>query len=154
MDTKKAMQYHIGNLKRAVGNNSSGKYSYIVNNSELTNAYLQMRSELGYPLMVDSKYRRAIVYNKQGIENKIQELINQSIISNIKLLENIVAEDIVNAVMSQISSMSNAINNGYIMTKNTIKKSGNTLSIFANALAKSIIGGMGRVIDDIINYDD
>ena len=30
-----------------------------------TSVYL---NELGYPLMMDSKYRRAIVYNKKGLE--------------------------------------------------------------------------------------
>lgn len=154
MDYKNVMQHHIGNLRRAVGSDTSGKYSYIVSNDELTNAYLQMRNELGYPLMIDSKYRRAIVYNKQGIENKIQELINQSILSNIKLLEDTVAEDIVNAVMNQIGGINNIVNNGYQVTKSTIKKSSSALSIFASAMAKTIIGGIGKMIDEFTNYDD
>lgn len=64
MDYRKAMQHHMRNISRQVGRDVSRRYNYIVTNDELTNAYLKMRNDLGYPLMMDSKYRRAIVYNK------------------------------------------------------------------------------------------
>ena len=79
---KSAMQRHMNNLGRLVGHNigsGANKYQYILNSDDLTNAYLQMRNDLGYPLMVDSKYRRAIVYNKQGLEKRIQQMINDTI---------------------------------------------------------------------------
>ena len=71
------MKRHMNNLGRLVGHkvgNGLSTYQYILNSDDLTNAYLQMRNDLGYPLMVDSKYRRAIVYNKQGLEKRIQEI--------------------------------------------------------------------------------
>lgn len=64
MNIKEMQKRHLGNISRQVGHDVSKKYSYIVNQDELTNAYFQMREELNYPLMMESRYRRAIVYNK------------------------------------------------------------------------------------------
>ena len=72
MDYNSALQRHLGNISRQVGHDVSKRYSYIVSQDDLTNAWLQMNNDLGYPLMMDSKYRRAIVMNKQGLEKKIR----------------------------------------------------------------------------------
>ena len=71
MGYKSAQQRHMNNLGRLVGHKvGSGlsTYQYILNSDDLTNAYLQLHDELGYPLQIESRYRRAIVYNKKGLE--------------------------------------------------------------------------------------
>ena len=103
MDYNSALQRHLGNISRQVGHDVSKRYSYIVSQDDLTNAWLQMHNDLGYPLMMDSKYRRAIVMNKQGLEKKIAEMVNECIIANIKELENMVAEDIGNDIESMLN---------------------------------------------------
>ena len=110
MDINSAMQRHLGTIAVQQGYGTGSSYSYILNQEDLTNAYLQMRNDLGYPLMVDSKYRRAIVYNKEGLEKQIENMINNCIIANIQELEKMVAEDIVNDITSQLNGLSQAAN--------------------------------------------
>ena len=145
MDYNSVMQRHLGNISRQVGNDVSNRYNYIVSNDDLTNAYLQMRDELGYPLMVDSKNRRAIVYNKKGLEKKIQELINQSILSNIQLLERMIVEDVVSSITMSINGIGKGSNGG------TLVKNNSATSMFASALAKGLVLSVGKLIDEITN---
>ena len=139
---------HLGNISRQVGHDVSKKYSYIVNQDELTNAYFQMREELNYPLMMESRYRRAIVYNKQGLENKIIEIINACIGENINELENMIAEEVANDIIDRINGLSQAANGNIIKSNNRIK---NNTYKFAKIIAKGITKGVGDLIDDIIN---
>lgn len=145
------MQHHLGNISRMVGNDVSKRYSYVVSNDELTNAYIQMRNELGYPLMMDSKYRRAIVYNKTGLEKKITEMINNTIMANIKELEKMVAEDIVNDVLRQINSIK-TIGNGTFVKGSS--GTSNFASRLGSMLAKSMVKGIGDIIDDMLDTND
>ena len=87
-------------MSRLVGHDVTDRYSYIVSRDDLVNAYLNMRNELGYPLMVDSKHRRAIVYNKKGLEKKVQQIINETIINNIGMLDSAIVSDITNKLNS------------------------------------------------------
>ena len=135
-------------LGRLVGNDISHKYSYIISQDDLINAYTQMRDELGYPLMVDSKYRRAIVYNKKGLEKQIRESINDTIISNIHLLEMMVVEDIVGMLNGVVQSA----NGNIVMGKSGNKKSATVL--FADAMVKGVLKGVSSIIDDITNTKD
>lgn len=139
---------HLGNISRQVGHDVSKKYSYIVNQDELTNAYFQMREELNYPLMMESRYRRAIVYNKQGLGNKIIEIINACIGENINELENMIAEEVANDIIDRINGLSQAANGNIIKSNNKIK---NNTYKFAKIIAKGITKGVGDLIDDIIN---
>lgn len=139
---------HLGNISRQVGHDVSKKYSYIVNQDELTNAYFQMREELNYPLMMESRYRRAIVYNKQGLGNKIIEIINACIGENINELENMIAEEVANDIIDRINGLSQAANGNIIKSNNRIK---NNTYKFAKIIAKGITKGVGDLIDDIIN---
>ena len=135
-------------LGRLVGNDMSHKYSYIISQDDLINAYTQMRDELGYPLMVDSKYRRAIVYNKKGLEKKIRETIDKCIIDNIMLLDRMVVEDIV----TQLNGITQSANGKIIMGKTSV--SNNTINLFSNALVKGLVNGVGKIIDDITNIEE
>lgn len=142
------MQRHLGNISRQVGHDVSNRYSYIVSSDDLTNAYLQMRDELGYPLMVDSRNRRAIVYNKKGLEKQIENMINECIISNIAMLEKMVVEDVVNNIAMQLNGLTQTAS-GRIVVGNNAKKS--SVDMFAKALAKGLVMGIGKLIDEITN---
>ena len=142
-----AMQRHLGNLSRLVGHDVSRKYNYIIDQDDLTNAYLQMRNDLGYPLMMDSKYRRAIVYNKEGLERRITETINDCIMSNIKNIEDMIAEDIGNDIVNMMNGLTQASNGTIILGS---KHSSSVIGKFTNILAKGLVKGIGNVIDDLI----
>lgn len=144
-----AMNKHLGNISRAVGHDVTNKYSYVINSNDLTNAYVKMKDELGYPLMIDSKYRRAIVYNKKGLQKKIENVIDNCIINNISLLDRIVVEDIV----SQLNSITQSANGMLSVGK---KNSSNisAINMFANSMLKGVLKGVDNIIDDIINRKD
>ena len=144
-----AMNKHLGNISRAVGHDVTNKYSYVINSNDLTNAYVKMKDELGYPLMIDSKYRRAIVYNKKGLQKKIENVIDNCIINNISLLDRIVVEDIV----SQLNSITQSANGMLSVGK---KNSSNisAINMFANSMLKGVLKGVDNIIDDIINQKD
>ena len=154
MNYQSSMQRHLGNISRQVGHDVSNKYSYIVSQDDLTNAYLQMRNDLGYPLMMDSKYHRAIVYNKQGLEKKIAEMVNGCIIANIKELENMVAEDIGNDIESMLNGLVQSANGTITLGKGSSRSGGSATKRFASALAKGLVKGVENIIDDITNPKD
>ena len=143
-----AMNKHLGNISRAVGHDVTNKYNYIISSDDLTNAYVKMKDELGYPLMLDSKYRRAIVYNKKGLEKKIRETIDKSIINNIMLLDRMVVEDIV----TQLNGITQSSNGKMIIGKTSV--SNNTMNLFSNALVKGLVSGVGKIIDDITDIKE
>lgn len=143
-----AMKRHLGNISRAVGHDVTNKYNYIISSDDLTNAYVKMKDELGYPLMMDSKYRRAIVYNKKGLEKKIRETIDKSIINNIMLLDRMVVEDIV----TQLNGITQSSNGKMIIGKTSV--SNNAMNLFSNALVKGLVSGVGKIIDDITDIKE
>lgn len=142
-----AIKSHIGNISRAVGSDISVKYNYIVSESELTNAYLKMRNDLGYPLMIDSKYRRAIVYNKEGLERKIKQMIAEVIKEN----EQRLADLIVNDVTTQLNNIIQ-MTNGLVTTKGGYKHGGIGKAI-GSAMGSGLVNGFFKVLDDITDYD-
>ena len=143
-----AMNKHLGNISRAVGHDVTNKYSYIISSDDLTNAYVKMKDELGYPLMIDSKYRRAIVYNKKGLEKKIRETIDNCIIDNIMLLDRMVVE----VIVTQLNGITQSANGKIIMGKTSV--SNNTMNLFSNALVKGLVNGVGKIIDDITDIKE
>ena len=143
-----AMNKHLGNISRAVGHDVTNKYNYIISSDDLTNAYVKMKDELGYPLMIDRKYRRAIVYNKKGLEKKIRETIDKSIINNIMLSDRMVVEDIV----TQLNGITQSSNGKMIIGKTSV--SNNAMNLFSNALVKGLVSGVGKIIDDITDIKE
>ena len=144
----RAMRNHLGNISRLVGHDVTNRYNYIVSNDDLINAYLQMRNELSYPLMIDSKNRRAIVYNKSGLEKKIQQLINDGIVDNIKKLESTIASDIVDSVVNQLNGVTQGTN-GKIVS-NTKSKT----NIFTDAMSKGLMCGIGKIVEDMMDINE
>lgn len=146
--TNNYMKHHMNNLGRLVGHDVSNRYSYIVSQNDLVNAYVQMKDELGYPLMMDSKYRRAIVYNKKGLEKQIRQSINDTIINNIHLLERMVVEDIV----AMLNGIVQSANGTIVLGKGGVSKSATNL--FVDAMVKGVVKGVGSIIEDMTNPKD
>ena len=154
MNYNSALQRHLGNISRQVGHDVSKRYSYIVSQDDLTNAWLQMHNDLGYPLMMDSKYHRAIVYNKQGLEKQIAQMVNDCIIANIKELESMVAEDIGKDIESMLNGLVQAANGTVTLGKTSSRSGGSATNKFASALAKGLVKGVSKIIDDMTNPKD
>lgn len=142
------MQRHLGNISRQVGHDVSNRYSYIVSSEDLTNAYLQMRDELGYPLMVDSRNRRAIVYNKKGLEKRIEQMIGDCIVANVKQMEEAVVEDIMNDLVMEINGLTQTVKGGGVIRKNK------GLNMVTSAIIKGLVNGVSKIIDDISSRKD
>lgn len=138
---------HLGNISRLVGHDVSNKYSYIISESDLINAWVKMHNDLGYPLMIDSKYRRAIVYNKQGLEKQINNMIVECIKEATKDLTDIVVADII----SQINSITQTTS-GKVISKNN-SYTGKT-NLFINSLSSGLVNGFFKILDDITEYED
>ena len=138
---------HLGNISRLVGHDVSNKYSYIISESDLINAWVKMHNDLGYPLMIDSKYRRSIVYNKQGLERQINNMIVECIKEATKDLTDIVVADII----SQINSITQTTS-GKVISKNN-SYTGKT-NLFINALSSGLVNGFFKILDDITEYED
>lgn len=59
MNYQSIFQHHMKQLSNQVGHDvTTYNYNYVSGEDELMNAYAQMRNDLGYPLAMDSKYRR------------------------------------------------------------------------------------------------
>lgn len=140
MNNKQMMKNHMGKISRLVGNDVSSKFSYIISGDDIVSAYSKMKDELGYPLMMDSKYRRAIVYNKKGLERQIQNVINNSILENIQLLDTFVAQDVTNKINNAIGNKTNS--------------SSNLGSMIGSVLGKGIVNGISSIVDDMLYSND
>lgn len=148
MDYEKAKANHLGNISRQVGHDVTNKYHYIVSGNDFINSYIKMRNELGYPLMMDSKYRRAVVYNKKGIEKQINETIIKTLVNNIHLLDRMIVEDIT----SQLNSLVKTADGTFKTNKNINNKS--SMNMFINAMVKGLVQGIGHIVEDITNPKD
>lgn len=98
--------------------------------------------------MVDSKYRRAIIYNKQGLEKQIQNMIVKCIEEAEKGLADLVAAEIT----AQLNSITQTTNGNIVIGGGN--KSSNVTSMFATALGKGLVKGFFNILDDITIYDD
>lgn len=148
MSINTANKRHLGNISRLVGHNVNNRYDYIITGNNLINAWVQMHNDLGYPLKVDSKYRRTIIYNKQGLEKQIQEMIKQCIEETSK--------DLVGVVMSDIVTEFNNITqtaNGQFVTGGKGNKQVIS-SLFTSSLSKGLVNGFLGILDDITSYDN
>ena len=143
----KYMDKHLGNMSVLVGHNVS-RYSLLLNTDDLTNAYLKMRNDLGYPLMLESTYRRAIVYNKQGLEKQIESMIAEVVGENFSKLTDLVANDVVNTLNSI-----HQLANGQVVL-GTTSQSNKLSSLIGKALGKGLVKGFFDILDDITTYDD
>ena len=149
MKLNSGMDKHMRDYSRTVGHDVGRRYSYIISGDKLTDEYIKMKNELGYPLMMDSKYRRAIVYNKKGLEKKIMDLVQKSVISNISEMEEIIANDVADDIISQIEGLTQNSNGKMKKSSNN-----NSLNKFAKSLTKALFDGVNYIIDDILYGED
>ena len=139
------MDRHLKNMGLVRWNDAMGIKKLEIGSDDVTSAYFNMRDELGYPLMMDSKRRRAIIYNKKGLEKKIQQLINDCIVKNAHLLEDMIVNDIV----YQLNGLSQTANGTFVNKKSN--KQSNSKIIFIDAMAKGLVKGVGVIVDEITN---
>lgn len=147
MDYQSIVQHHMKQLSNQVGHDIT-TYNYVSGEDELMNAYAQMRNDLGYPLAMDSKYRRAIVYNKQGIEKQIAEMIEDNIMDNIGELESEIANNVANDIINQLNGLTQTASGTIVLGGSS---SSGTASKFASLLAKGLVKGVGKIVEDIID---
>ncbi len=145
IDTNNAMQQHIGNLHRAVGTDGSGKYSYILSSDELLKSYYDSKKDLPYALRKETKRDRYIC-NADGLQKDLLDLCNAAIQNASKEMSDIVSDDIVNAVYAKINGAVSAAG-----VKGTTTNNSKAASMFGRALAKGLVGGLSKIIDDITN---
>ena len=107
-----------------------------------------MHHDLGYPLKVDSKYRRAIVYNKSGLEKQIQDMITKVIGEHLQELGDLVVDDIT----YQLNNLATSAN-GTIVRKSGIHTS-NFGALIGKALGKGLVKGFNDILDDITNTNN
>lgn len=140
MNNGQMMKNHMRKIGSLVSNDVTNKYRYILSGDDIVSAYAKMKDELGYPLMMDSKHRRAIVYNKKGLEKQIQNVINNSIVENIQLLDTFVAQDVTNKINNAIGNKTNS--------------SSNLGSMIGSVLGKGIVNGISSIVDDMLYSND
>jgi hypothetical protein len=143
IDINSAMQSHIGNLHRAVGTDGSGKYSYLLTSNDVLKSYYESKKDLPYPLRKEVK-RDRYIYNADGLQKDLIEIVNNAIQEAEKELSNLVSDDIVNMVYDKINGVVGAVSN---KTKATSKAA----AIFGRTLAKSLMNGLSKIYNDITN---
>ena len=144
---KKYLENHMKNLSNAIGHDVRS-YHYIIDGDDLTRTWVQMHNDLNYPLKVDSKYRRVIVYNKQGLENQIIQMINTVIAQNLKALADIVANDIVNSISLQLNGITTMSHN-----KVPTSKSYSWSKVITRAISGGLVNGFFKILEDMTEDD-
>jgi len=138
-----AMQGHIGNLQRAVGNDGSyGKYSYIISSNELLKSFYNSKKDLSYPLRKEVK-RDRYIYNADGLQKDLVNLVNDVLQDVEKPFANMIASDIIAAVNTSV---------GAAAAKGT-SSSSKAAALFSKAFAKGIFGGLTKIIDSMFDDD-
>lgn len=132
----------------AMGN---GKYRYIYNSDDLARSFCENRKDLSYPLLKESMRQRYLIANTEGLQKAIAEMCSETIAEASEEMTRLVSDDIVNSVTYQLNNLVQ-MPNGTFVSKGLIKSS--KKSLFADALAKGLVKGVGNVIDDMINPKD
>lgn len=140
---------HYINEKRRIANgvkdNTSALYRYSIDTNSYAEMWYKMHHDLGYPLKVDSKYRRAIIYNKQGLEKQIQDMIQKVIGDNLGTLADIVADDIT----AQLNSLTQSANGQLVKSKTK----SNMGTLIGKALGNGLVKGFNDILNDITDIN-
>ena len=106
---------HLGNLSRLVGHPVT-RYEYMLSGDDIMNAWAQAHADLGYPLKKESARQRYLIYNKQGLEKQINEIITELIINSEKILIEMLKED-ATQIMQELADSINVVNNQVVIKK-------------------------------------
>lgn len=148
-----AMSRHISNMsKLSGGNGENARYNYIINTDDLITELGRMHNDLSYDLAIDSRYKRAIIYNKSGLEKAIYEAVNKCVIDALEEMGRSVANDVVNDIVYQMNGLIQLSNNTIVLGKGSASYS--SLERFAKMLVKGVVKEVGKIIDDTINGED
>lgn len=141
-----AMKHHLGNISRQTGSDVSSKYSYIISQDELVNAWVEAHNDLGYPLKKESYRDRYLIYNKQGLEKEIASIITNEILANLDELTSAVAEDIALKIEGMVSGLS--MNHTINLTNGNSKTSS-----IATLIGKGVAKGIVKIAEETFKYD-
>ena len=136
--------HSLGKINYSRKTNST-VYDYSINTNDFANLWYSLHNDLGYPLKIDSRYKRAIIYNKQGLEKQIQQMITEVIGKELGQLADLVANDIT----AQIDSITQTASGKIVKTR-----SNNLGTTIASAIGKGLVNGFFNIIDSIIVPDD
>lgn len=125
---------HIQNLKQV--------YTYHMDPVEIYKDIVKMRQDLSYDLNIDSRYKRAIIYNKSGLEKELTEMVSRVIGENLETLGDLVVDDIT----AQLNSLTTDAHGQFVKSKSYSSHLG---SIIGKALGKSLVKGFNKFLDDI-----
>lgn len=145
-----AMQNHLGNWSRVVGHPVT-RYEYILSGDELTNAWVQAHADLNYALKKESARDRYLIYNKKGLEKQIEQVVMNSIAAAAKELPAVIAEDAINEIMAALGTLK-IVNNEFVIGKMPTKTGSSNLDKFAALLAKELVKGTFKAIEDMTDY--
>ena len=109
MSTNEDLTTRLGQIKKESGNGHSATYNYAIETNEFANLWYKMHNDLGYPLKIDSRYKRAIVYNKQGLEQKIEKMITEVMKKNFDIFSDMITKDIENRLNNAIQTVNGNI---------------------------------------------
>jgi hypothetical protein len=141
------MQQHIGNMHRAVGANGDyGKYSYILTSDDLLKSYYDSKKDLPYSLRKETK-RDRYIYNSDGLQKDLIDMVNEEIQKAEKEFIEMVSSDLVNAIYAQIDGAVGAV------AASTNVNTSKAASTFSKALAKGLVGGFSRIINNMMGND-
>lgn len=147
-----AMNRHMGNMSRLSGGDGmTARYSYAIDTEDMMHQLGRMHEDLLYDLAIDSRYKRAIVYNKKGLEKAIRECVNKCIAEALSELGYSVADNVVNEIVRQLNGIMQ-LQNGQIVVKNN-GRSNSDIDRFANMLVKGLVRETGKIIEDMVDGD-
>lgn len=139
-----AMGNHLGNISRQIGRDVTNRYSYITTSDELTNAFLQAKSDLGYPLRKEVK-RDRFVLNAESLEKALEEAINKTFNEVEKGLTEL-ANDTINDIVSSLNGLT--VTNDHFVAKPPKRSFAADLG---KMLGKTIAKSTVKIFDDMIN---
>ena len=141
-----AMKRHIGNIKRAAGEqNTRGRYEYILSQDDLMRAYFESKKDLAYNLRKEVKRDRFIL-NSAAMQEEINKICGNAIQKAGKELAELVAVDARTEIEKQIA----AAFGGSTAAKGSNKSSTSALS---NAIVGGLTSGLGSILNDMF-YDN
>lgn len=136
------MKHHLGNLSRQVGHDVSNRYSYILSQDELLNAYFQQRQDLQYALRKEIKRDRFIL-NSRGLEKELNRILEEAITEAANQMLIWLSEDANNVLQSVLDGIPSG----------TLKLSPSTHR-FIKMLTTQAVNETMNIINEITNPND
>lgn len=138
------MDNHLRNISRELGRDITNKYNYITSTDELTQAFIEAKRDLNYPLRKEVK-RDRYVLNSEALEKALEEAINKTF-NEVENGMTELANDTINDVICALNGIT-VTNNQFVAKPSKRSFAADLGKMLGKAIAKSTI----KVFDDIIN---